>query len=1608
MPTETLNAAPAAVPMTPAQHLEALVEHTGDLDKAQALQASLPQWLATADLKTVQALNATFRQSFITQAKAKTALEKLKPLDAFCKEQLTEFLKGKWTIDFDVERDTLSITKTLYTSTGTLPVFGAADSTVTTSRSLLQAAMENFTQAQATLGGPLKDAVLLIDAKAPSGTEATAEKFATLCRELDLGARYQRHIDVALAVPASPRQGVPVDDRPSTADIRRLKVLDMQVALHMAYLKKDITAAVYTMLLSVLDQDVPAARTRNAVFDGGPVYWQGLMIHDTCICGALIFTKVSIDAQPKARCVVYMPNEPRRPLYEYASLDEFKAYLTLHLRSKSYRKSFAEQYLHGADKTEFFTQLDKNKTLGTLAAAPADTCLGDFFYSDFVSATQKDARTLAMPTEDVDEQQREKLTQALEDGGLLFLNAAAFFVPLIGHLMLLAAAVDILDEVYEGVVDWTHGERNEALSHLLSVVESVAQLAAFAAGGKIIASAIGKGAKEQAAVFDGFEAVTRTDGKARLWKPDLATYKQTSTLPAHVQPDGQGIYRHAGQTSLVMDGARYRVDRTTEQAPWTIKHPVRTDAFQPAVERGVEGGWRHVYEHAHEWRDGAYALGRTGEHLPSLGGDLTAIAEISGVSPHQLHYLHETHLKLPQRLNDCVERFKIDQRITRLIAAMEQGETANKMLIQEQLHTLPRLAGWPEERFIEVRGENDRVVSRFPENAPQDDDVNSIHVTQAQLNEGKLLDTVISGLYPSQVEGIIGSTTTQSKAPLLAKKIAANLKINRQTLHEWLYETYDGTATGDVATVREHAAELPTRVCQELLDNASGSDRSFLRDRKIPGSNLDRQIREARAGLRQDRALMGLYRPQLATADTDKLALGLMDRVQGWDDDYRLEVRQGAVTGPLLDSVGEADALSRGVIVKTSTGYKVTSSDGNISSTLMSDTLLEAIVDALPATRHTPMGFTGNTPSDVATLRSRLVRAAAGDPQRSGRVLRGERTVVRKHLSACVQADNPVTTAYSRSLIRKVRKLYPLFTDAQVSSFLDHAGTTQMQRVNKLMVLTQQLKRLRSVLHAWRNDDAQMRTLSGQLNDIRVSRRQVAHAIENCWRRVSHPLWPGNQPVTTLSLERNPVGPLPTLTDEDVAHVRKLSIRDMKAGDELAYFLRPFKGLVSLELERNQLTRLPEVLSHMPNLEHLRLDGNQIKLTEYTLRKLADMRELRTLGLGGNPLGATVEVSKMFNLQSLILSDTRTTELPVGLSRLPYLDLVDLRTNRIRELPDWLFQMPRRFTQAINLRGNAISAASLEKLKTYRDAEGIGMGLLEESAVALNEVRARDLWMPKRVEQSYAERNRVWLALKNEPKSTEFFELLAEVGDSADSRFVHEDMTRRVWSVIEATRSDEALCEQLLAMAVKANCADSAATIFSNLEVAVDIHTVVRQSANAHDQAAQLLSLGRRLFRLDKLTEIARAHSLANSILDPVEVELAYRTGLADRLELVGQPLHMRYAALGGVKASDLNTAYNKVLTADLSPEQLTFISERTFWSDFLRAHHGRAFSDLVAPFHRRMETAIATQSTLGEGYRAQVDGIADEMAKAETALLKRLTQAAMEADEARTCFALD
>ncbi|MFD2884706.1 hypothetical protein ACFS4T_28205 [Pseudomonas lini] len=102
------------------------------------------------------------------------------------------------------------------------------------------------------------------------------------------------------------------------------------------------------------------------------------------------------------------------------------------------------------------------------------------------------------------------------------LLVATPLVPGLGTLMLAYTAYQLTDEVVEGIVDLAEGHFAEAAEQTISVLESIVQLGAFAAGG-----AIGNVARAKLSpFFEGLKPVQTAEGQTRLWNPDLTPYEK--------------------------------------------------------------------------------------------------------------------------------------------------------------------------------------------------------------------------------------------------------------------------------------------------------------------------------------------------------------------------------------------------------------------------------------------------------------------------------------------------------------------------------------------------------------------------------------------------------------------------------------------------------------------------------------------------------------------------------------------------------------------------------------------------------------------------------------------------------------------------------------------------------------------------------------------------------------------------------------------------------------------------------------------------------------------------------------------------------------------------
>ncbi|MBN7735527.1 hypothetical protein JX616_26930, partial [Klebsiella pneumoniae] len=130
-----------------------------------------------------------------------------------------------------------------------------------------------------------------------------------------------------------------------------------------------------------------------------------------------------------------------------------------------------------------------------------------------------------------------KLAHLLEIG-MLGLNIASMFVPVLGEVMMGVMAGQLLYETLEGAVEWGEGDLQAAKAHLVDVAENLAQIAIMAGVG----AAVSWRAAKAEPVIETLNEVTLPDGRTRLWRASLDRYASPVVLENTLSPNALGQY----------------------------------------------------------------------------------------------------------------------------------------------------------------------------------------------------------------------------------------------------------------------------------------------------------------------------------------------------------------------------------------------------------------------------------------------------------------------------------------------------------------------------------------------------------------------------------------------------------------------------------------------------------------------------------------------------------------------------------------------------------------------------------------------------------------------------------------------------------------------------------------------------------------------------------------------------------------------------------------------------------------------------------------------------------------------------------------------------------
>ncbi|MCX2686177.1 NEL-type E3 ubiquitin ligase domain-containing protein [Pseudomonas sp. DCB_AW] len=609
----------------------------------------LPAWLTSATVDQQRALHQALRQQQDSAERVRQLFSHIPALDDFAAALLEDALRRRFKVSTDVRKATLRKVVQIILATP-IPPTPSPNIVRISTQPLLTTALHNFTQAE-TKPGPFTQ-VALRDVAGVT-LSVSFERFAKLCRTLDLGGRYQALLRAHLLPADRPGDEPGQARREVEALLEEALRSSMEAAVRLAALKGQISHDNYLQTLPIF--------AKPAVVPAYPVVLTARQVYllGKCLHGAVAIEIQDRDQAYLRGILLWIPGDPQQPVQVFESWWAFYQAMGLRLRDPHYA-AFMARFIAERDRVAFFG------TLKRLLSSSAEGAVLQLDGRDFaitqplfaflrasrIDKMLDDARVLAVPTADEDSKARDERLRGYQQAGLTLLNLAGLFVPVVGELMLAVAAVQIADEVYEGYQDWQLGDRQGALEHVFSVAESVALGAAIGAG-----TAVAGHVLKRIVFVDELSPIRTDAGHVKLCAHDLSAYrvKEQGVTVGELIPEDD-------QWQLKLHEASFQLAGYKDGEHLFIRHPQRSEAFQPMLEHNGTGGWRHALERAEEWAEPARLMRRLSAELADVSDeDVRRVLDSTGFDDAQLRRLHLENAPPPARLLDALERYRLHE-----------------------------------------------------------------------------------------------------------------------------------------------------------------------------------------------------------------------------------------------------------------------------------------------------------------------------------------------------------------------------------------------------------------------------------------------------------------------------------------------------------------------------------------------------------------------------------------------------------------------------------------------------------------------------------------------------------------------------------------------------------------------------------------------------------------------------------------------------------------------------------------------------------------------------------------------------------------------------------
>ncbi|CAK16109.1 NEL-type E3 ubiquitin ligase domain-containing protein [Pseudomonas entomophila] len=637
----------------------------------------LPSWMSGLTPAQFSVLSEALKTSLACRQALGKVFARLQGIDAFTRPLLQQALAERYQVDHAVDmlylrRQYFHLANEGGLVAGRYPLQGTDDYEIP----LLEAALCNFTVQETGVGGqPRRNAV--VDAAGKGLARPGALGFAALCRELDLGKRYQEHLAGVL-----------------DAEINGQGVKSLLTQLQRANLLVDACKAKVDGVLS----EAELALVTGLYHDGKPGSLAGapVIAKQLRAFGCDLQQIVVLDVIDKGwlrdtskRVLVYIPGDPQGP---WSACDDLEAFarrvLGMRLRKAEYQRFF-RRFVKRRDSQRFFAKVDER--LGDVTnwatrdldehmqAYPA--ALFEHLASACIAQIKDDAAVIAPPVAQLDRAVQVAHDKQLVAEGWTLLGLAGLFVPQIGAALLAVMAWDLLKETFQAVEDWQDGDTKAALDHALAVGRTVAVVGGTVAGVAAVRRAWHP--------VDELVAARLEDGSEKLWNGDLVPFRSEAP-PADAVMDEQGILRQGDRHWINMEGHHYPVIQRVSDEQWQLRP---RQGHGPLLRHNTAGAWRVWDESPLEWEDRHRMFRRLGGEFATLDdARIDQALFIHGLDASHLRGLHVLGRPAHAELLDTVNRMALAERIQGLAGQLRSGADITDLSMLAEARALPGAA----------------------------------------------------------------------------------------------------------------------------------------------------------------------------------------------------------------------------------------------------------------------------------------------------------------------------------------------------------------------------------------------------------------------------------------------------------------------------------------------------------------------------------------------------------------------------------------------------------------------------------------------------------------------------------------------------------------------------------------------------------------------------------------------------------------------------------------------------------------------------------------------------------------------------------------------------